>query len=120
MPFRPGLPLGTRNAPTCTENSIPPTTRSVTASYSADLGMTKRVVASITFVNGATNQLQAANGTFPATTWAVGDTIMVEGANLNNGTFQVIGVDATNGAFLTVQGGVKAEGPVANVTVRAI
>lgn len=115
MPIHPGLPLGTRQAPTQSQNSTNPTSLGVTQSLSTDPGMAKRVVASITFVSGS-SQLQASGGTFAA--FAVGDTIEVEGSNLNNGTFLV---NATDGStYLQVNGGVKNEGPVAGVTVRAI
>jgi len=87
-----------------------------TRSYTRDLGMTKRVVASCTFVNGATKQIQAANGAF-ANTFAVGDPILVEGANLNNGFFTVTALDGVNNAYLGVDPGPKNEGPIA-VTIR--
>src|SRR5579872_3040593 len=115
MPIHPGLPLGTRNVPTQTENSLPPTTRSASQSLTRDPGMSKNVTASVTFVNSGTNQLQAAGGTFAA--FVAGDTVLVEGANLNNGTFEVLATDAST--YLQVAGGVKNEGPV-TVTVRAI
>ena len=115
MPLHPGLPLGTRNAPTQSEASINPTTRGTDRSLNMDPGMKKRVTASVTFVNSSTNQLQAAGGTFA--NFAVGDTILVEGANLNNGTWLVNATDAST--YLQVNGGVKNEGPI-TVTVRAI
>lgn len=107
--------IGTRTKQSIRQEHLD--TRSETASHSADLGMTKRVSASITF-SAASGQLQAANGTFA--NFAVGDDILVEGANLNNGRFHVNAIDGTNHAFLTVDGGVKNEGPVANVLVRSV
>ena len=86
-----------------------------TRSHTCDLGMTKNVTASITFVSGGTNQLQAANGTF--VNFAVGDVILVEGTSLNNGYKSVVGIDGTNHSFLTVDPGCPNEGPV-TATVR--
>lgn len=114
MPISPHLPLGTRLAPSSSQQTILPTRGSVTRSYSADPGMKKRVTASVTFVAGA-NQLQAAAATFA--NFAAGDTVEVEAANLNNGVFLVTATDAST--QLTVAGGVKNEGPI-TVTIRAI
>lgn len=91
--------------------------RGETQSHTRDLGLSKKVTASITFVGAGTNQLQAANGTFAA--FAVGDDMLVEGTNLNNGTFHVNAIDGTNHAFLTVDVGCHAEGPL-SATVRTI
>lgn len=87
------------------------------ASHTRDIGLAKNVTAAITFVNGATKQLQAANGTFAA--FVVGDQILVEGTNLNNGRQIVTAIDAVNSAFLTVDPGPNNEGPIA-ATVRTI
>jgi hypothetical protein len=79
--------------------------------------MSKNVTASITFVGGGTNQLQAANGTFGA--FAGGDEIMIEGTNQNNGIQEIVGVDAINQSYLTVSPGLRGgEGPI-TATVRA-
>lgn len=115
MPFP--YPIGTRNSPTQSRNTALPPSGSVAQSLSADVGMSKRVVASITFVNSSTKQLQAANGTFAA--FSVGDEIMIEGTNLNNGLQQVAAIDGTNHSFLTVALGLKNEGPI-SATVRAV
>jgi hypothetical protein len=87
---------------------------SETMGHSRDVGMTKRVVASITFAAGAA-QLQAANGTFAA--FAVQDQILVEGTNLNNGFKTIIGVDGTNSSYLTVDPPPKDEAAISS-TVR--
>lgn len=97
-------------------NSHPPEA-SIDRSMQQDLGMTKRVTASMTFVNGGTNQIQAANGTFA--NFAVGDVIVVEGTNLNNGVCQVTAIDGVNQAFLTTDLGRKNEGPL-SATVRTL
>lgn len=106
--------LGTRTQQTFRKERVPQghETRTMTR----DVGMTKRVVASCTFVNGATKQIQAANGTF-ANTFAVGDPILVEGANINNGFFTVTALDGVNNSFLGVDPGPQAEGPL-TVTIR--
>lgn len=86
-----------------------------TRSRNQDPGMTKRVVASITFVS-ASGQAQAANGTF-ANTFAVNDPVLVQGANLNNGFFTVLALDTVNNSFLTLDPPPKDEGPI-SVTLR--
>ena len=88
-----------------------------TRSYTRDLGMTKRVTASLTFASaGAT--LTGANGTFTGT-FAVNDPMWVEnGAVLNQGAFFTItGLDAVNAAYLTLDPAPKDEGPL-TITVR--
>src|SRR5216683_1565513 len=80
---------------------VHPCEQSVNGSLTRDVGMSKNVTASITFV---------ANGTF--NNFAVDDMILVEGTNLNNGIFTVTAIDGTNHAFLTVDNPPKAEGPV--------
>lgn len=94
-----------------------PSSRGREESFTRDLGLTKNVTAAITFVNGATQQLQAANGTFAA--FVVGDLIFVAGSNLNDGEFTVVAIDVANHAFLQVDNGCKNEGPV-NATVRTV
>lgn len=79
-----------------------------------DIGLDKLATASITF-HTATNHLTAANGTFA--NFAVDDIVEVTGTQLNNGRRTVIGVDATNQAFLNVDFPPQAEGPV-TATVR--
>jgi hypothetical protein len=98
---------------------IPVNTRmpsgSETRTHTKDLGMTKNVTASITFVNSTTKQAQAANGTFAA--FAVNDVVLVEGVNLNNGFFTVTGLDATNQSYLVLDPSPKNEGPI-TATIR--
>ena len=96
---------------------IHPCEQSVNGSLTRDVGMSKNVTASITFVAGGTNQLQGANGTF--NNFVADDMILVEGTNLNNGIFTVTAIDGTNHAFLTVDNPPKAEGPV-TATVRSL
>lgn len=86
-----------------------------TGTLTRDVGMSKNVTASITFVGGGTNQLQAANGTFA--NFVAGDPVLVEGTNLNNGEFITTAIDSVNHAFLTVDPPPKAEGPI-TATVR--
>lgn len=88
---------------------------SQTKSFTRDVGLSKNVAASITFVGGGTNQLQAAGGTFAA--FAAQDEILVEGVNLNNGYFTVLSTDGST--QLTVDPPPKAEGPL-TATVRTV
>lgn len=104
---------GTRSRQTTPQIRAP--SRSINDGYSRDLGMSKLVSASVTFVNSTTNQLQTANGTFAA--FAAEDQIEVIGANLNNGVFTVQAIDTVNHAYLQVYEGVKNEGPI-TCTVR--
>ncbi len=85
-----------------------------TQGHQQDLGLTKRVSASVTFT-AADNKASAANGTFAA--FAAGDDLLIEGANLNNGLAHVNGIDATNQAYLVLDQAPKDEGPL-TVTLR--
>lgn len=107
--------VGTRSKQTFRQEHIG--ALSETRTHQQDIGMTKRVVASCTFVDSGTEQIQAANGTFA--NFAVGDDILVEGTNLNNGAFHVNAIDGTNHSYLTLDQGVKNEGPL-SCTVRAL
>lgn len=100
------LALGSRSMQLMRKERI--TQGSETRTHSLDIGMSKRVVASVTF---AGSTVTGANGTF-TNTFAVGDPLLVEGVNLNNGFFTVIGLDAVNAAFLTLDPPPKAEGPI--------
>lgn len=112
-----GVPLnGTRTRATIAYNH-PPSVR-LDRKQSSDLGNRAQVTASITFVNSATKQLQAANGTFPVAAWPVGLDIEVTGTSLNNGIFRITANDGANGAFLTVDNSPKNEGPL-TATVRS-
>jgi len=99
--------LGTRQKQNASQTHSPGKTAS--CSFSRDVGMTKRAVASMTFVSSS-GQVQAANGTFSA--FQVGDPIIVYGTNLNNGEHQVAGIDTVNGAYLVLDWPCKDEGPV--------
>jgi hypothetical protein len=79
-----------------------------------DLGMSKLVSASLTFVNSTTKQVQGAASTF--TNFAVGDTILVEGTNLNNGYHNVIATDTST--YLTLAASPQNEGPI-SCTIRS-
>jgi hypothetical protein len=81
-----------------------------TRSRNEDPGMLKRVVASITFV-AASGQATAANGTF-ANTFAVGDPLLVQGAALNNGFFNITALDTVNSSYLVLDPPPKNEGPI--------
>jgi hypothetical protein len=109
------MQTGTRQ-PHSHMSSHPPS-RSIDRTMQQDLGMTKRVSASITFVASPTNQLQAANGTFA--NFAVDDIIVVEGTNLNNAILTVQAIDVTNQSYLTVDNPPKTEGPI-TATVRSL
>ncbi len=63
MPIALSHLLGTRQAPTQSQNNSPPTA-GVTQSFSTDPGMSKNVTASVTFSTGSTEQMQAAADTF--------------------------------------------------------
>lgn len=84
-----------------------------TRSHTRDLGMSKRVVNSMTFTTDG--KITGSNGDFNA--FALNDTILVQNTNLNNGYFTVVGLDGTNHAFVTVDPPPKAEGPI-SATIR--
>lgn len=86
-----------------------------TRTRNPDKGMTKRVVASITFAAG-TGRATGANGTFTST-FAVGDRVLIQGSNANNGTHLVTGLDGVNAAYLVLDPPPKDEGPL-SVTLR--
>ena len=85
-----------------------------TRSRNQDLGMAKRVVSDATFAAAGT--ITGADGDFA--NFSANDTIQVDGANLNNGFFNVTAIDGANRAFVTVDPPPKAEGPI-QVTIRA-
>jgi hypothetical protein len=79
----------------------------------ADKGMTKRVTVGGATFSSATGRLSAANGTFPVTgRFALGDDVVVTNVVLNNGYFNVIGLDGVNGAYLVLDPPPKDEGPI--------
>lgn len=77
-----------------------------------DKGMTKRVATTLT-MTASSKRIAGSNGDF--TNFAVNDVIVVEGTNLNNGTYTVTGLDAANQAYLTVDQGVHDESSVAGI-----
>ena len=81
-----------------------------TRSHTRDKGMRKQVVASVAFDAG-TGRVAGSNGTF-TNTFAVGDPVLVQGVNLNNGFYEVTGLDAANAAYLVLNPPPKNEGPV--------
>lgn len=81
-----------------------------TRSHTRDVGMTKNVAASLTFA-AATGRATGANGTFTGT-FAVGDPVLVQATNLNNGFFIVTGLDGVNAAYLVLDPPPKNEGPI--------
>ena len=87
-----------------------------TRSHTRDVGMAKRVSASITFT-ASDGRATGANGTFTST-FAAGDPVLVQGGLSNNGgVFQVTALDAVNAAYLVLSPAPKDEGPV-TVTLR--
>jgi hypothetical protein len=83
-------------------------------SLTCDVGMSKNVTASLTFVAGSA-EITGANGTFA--NFVAGDPILVEGTNLNNGERIITGIDTVNSAYLVIDPPPKNEGPV-TATVR--
>jgi hypothetical protein len=88
----------------------------MTRTFTRDLGMTKLVTASITFTS-SNGRATGANGTFPTSGFIVGDDVLIEGANLNNGYFHITGLDATNQSYLVLDPPPANEGPI-TVTLR--
>ena len=80
-----------------------------TRTHTRDIGMSKRASFSATFV-AASKQIQGANGTFTA--FKVEDILLIEGTNLNNGWFEVTGIDVSNQAYLVLDPPPKNEGPL--------
>lgn len=108
----PTYTLGTRTQQTFRKERI--AQGAETRTINGDLGIIKNVTASLTFSTAGT--ITGANNTF-LNTFAVGDPILVQAVNLNNGFFTVTGLDGTNNAFLTVDPPPKNEGPL-SATVR--
>ena len=104
--------LGTRQRQTSYQTNAP--SRQETRTATRDIGMTKNVTASLTF-SAATGRVSGANGTFA--NFVAGDTLLIEGTNLNNGERIVTGIDTTNHAFLSLNFPPQNEGPIA-ATVR--
>lgn len=91
-------------------------------SQTRDLGNASYLASgtALTFVNSTTKQIQAANGTFPATKWPTGMLIEVQGGNLNNGIFMITANDAVNGAYLTLDLSPQNEGPISSYSIRSL
>lgn len=88
-----------------------------TRSHTRDKGMSKNVSTTLTFT-ASSAQIAGSNGDFA--NFGVEDPILVQGGLLNNGSqFRVTGIDATNGAYLTVDPPPKDESSIAG-TVRTV
>lgn len=87
---------------------------SITRGFTRDKGMSKRVISNATFTAG-NGRITGANGDFSA--FIAGDPVLIEGVNLNNGEFEITGIDGVNGAFLVLDPAPKNEGPL-SVEVR--
>jgi hypothetical protein len=105
---------GTRTRQNVQKTATP--SESESSTHTRDVGMTKNVTASCTFVNSTTKQVQAANGTFAA--FALNDLILVERTNHNNGDFVVTAIDTVNQAYLTLAPSPSNEGPL-TATIRS-
>lgn len=101
--------IGTRTVATLRKERID--AGSDTRSHSADKGMTKRVSTTATFTTDG--KITGSNGDF--TSFVVGDPVLVDNVNLNNGYFTITAIDGTNHAFITVDPPPKAEGPIATI-----
>lgn len=89
-------------------------TRSLTRTYTRDIGMKARAVDTVTFAApGSATFGTAAN----SNNYSVGQRVRIAPTNLNNGIQQITAIAA---GVLTLAEGVKAEGPIANVEIRTI
>lgn len=86
-----------------------------TRTHQQDKGMSKRLVATLTFT-ASDGRITGANGDFSA--FRVGDPLLVQGTNLNNGHKTVTGLDASDAAYVTVDPPPKDENAVASTLVR--
>jgi hypothetical protein len=89
---------------------------SETVSHTRDKFMSKRVVTSATFT-ASDGKITGSASDFAA--FAVGDQILIQATNLNNGFKTVTALDGGSQAFLVLDPPPKNEGPVANTVVRA-
>lgn len=80
-----------------------------TRSHTRDTGMLKRVAASITFT-AADGKATGASNSFVG--FVVGDPVLVQNTNLNNGFFEIKAIDAGASAFLVLDPPPKNEGPI--------
>lgn len=105
---------GTRLAATLRKEH--PSGRSETRAFTRDLGLKDNVTASSTFT-ASNGRITCANGTFTGK-FFVGETIVIQSVNLNNGRFVVTGLDGVNAAYLTLDPAPKDEGPL-SATIRS-
>lgn len=87
-----------------------------TRGHQQDVGMSKRKVTTATFT-ASNGRITGSNNDFTA--FAVGDPILIEGTNLNNGYKTVTAIDGSNAAFLVLDPPPKDEAGVANTIVRS-
>ena len=99
--------LGTRIKATSSQTHS--SSKTISEGFTRDVGLAERVVASLTFT-ASNGRVTGSNGTFAA--FAHGDPITIRGTNLNNGEYQVAGIDATNHAYLVLDWPCKDEGPI--------
>lgn len=106
------IEVGTRTR--ANELHIAPPSGHMTRGITRDLGLSKLATASLTYAAGS-GEVTAVNGTFSA--FAIGDLVLSEGTNLNNGFFTVTAIDTLNGAYLVLSPAPTTEGPV-TATIR--
>lgn len=82
--------------------------------HTRDVGMSKNVASNATFT-AANGRITGANGDFAA--FAVGDPLLIQGTNKNDGYKTVTGLDGVNQAYLVLDPPPADEGPIAT-TVR--
>jgi hypothetical protein len=81
---------------------------SFTRHVNSSPGMSKMVTDNLTFAN--TGTVTGSNGDFAA--FVVRDPVLFQGTNLNNGLFEIVGIDVTNHAYLVISPAPQNEGPV--------
>jgi hypothetical protein len=106
--------LGTRTS-SRKPNGTPSTSNLTRDFGQQDKGGLNQLVASLSFGGG---NITGSNGTFN-TFGAVGDRVQIEGTVSNDGAVQVVAIDTTNHAFLTVVPAPKTQGAV-TATLRKI
>lgn len=99
---------GTRLAATLRKEH--PSGRSDTRLFTRDLGLKDNVTLSLTFT-GSNGRVTGANGDFTGK-FFVGETVVVQKTNLNNGRFIVTALDGVNAAYLVLDPAPKDEGPL--------
>lgn len=106
-----GIEVGTRNRNN-TLNAVNPTGGSNTRTLSTDPGL-KSFALNITATFGS-GTISASSGQLAG--FSVGQQVIVQGTNLNNGYFTVTSTDGST--YLGLEPPPKAEGPLAGVDVR--